>query len=138
MTSVDIDLSDDPEDCEEVNNISRTMTCLGGMQPAQARAQARSLHKSFLAMMEEKTPEERRKIRREMWQVGVDAGYTDAQEEYEEFNELEDGERRHLCGCAFLDLDAAVSAEENEDADESTRPVLPKPQDSPPDRGRLH
>lgn len=138
MTSVDIELNDDPEDCVEVNNISRTMTCLSGMQPEQARAQARSLHRSFLAMMEEKTAEERQRIRREMWQMGVDAGYTDAREEYEEFDELEDGERRHLCGCPFQELDIAASAEENEDTDQDEPPTPRKRDDIPPDRGRLH
>jgi hypothetical protein len=138
MTRVDIEVIDDPDDCEEVNNISRSMTCLGGMRPEQAREAARDLHQKFLAMMEEKTPEERRRIRREMWQAGVDAGYTDAREEYEEFEELEDGERRHLCGCPFTEQDAAAPGDETQDSEEDDAPTPPKPRDIPPDRGRLH
>lgn len=141
MTGAGNEASDDYEDvddCQEIRNISSTFICLGGMPPEQARAQARSLHQAFLAMMEEKSAEERRKIRREMWQAGVDAGYTDAQEEYEEFDELEDGERRHLCGCPFHELEAAAATDESADAQEDEPRPRPTLADIPPNRGRLH
>lgn len=138
MTSVDIDVNDDPDDCEEVNNISRTMTCMGGMRPEQARAAARDLHRNFLAMMEEKTADERRRIRREMWQVGVDAGYTDARDEYEEFEELQDGERWHVCGCRFQDQNAGAANAELNEPDDDVAAAPPKPDEIPPDRRRLH